>query len=208
VAALFSQMKVGTVMITMCRITELGLSKEEIDEALQKSSIDVNEITETVRNKGDEVVKNLSFFSEEIIETSKEFGNSQPFTWSGKLGNTYKLYKYTRLDQRAGQSGLPLRTWVDPDRPEDSPSPLLSLPPELDSFYQRPHQLRCKNRGCIEFALGGQFPMVLSTESLTKSNPKAEDNETVCTMIGAAIDNECALCGFSMNVRSTRTTKK
>ena len=193
-------------MITMCRITELGLSKEEIDEALQKSSIDVNEITETVRSKGCEVVKNLSFFSEEIIKTSKEFGESKPFTWSGNLGNTYKLYKYTRLDQRAGQSGLPLRTWVDPDRPKDSPRNL--PPPELDSLYQRPHQLRCKNRDCIELALSGEFPMVLFTERLTKPNPKAEDNERVCTMIGAAINPECELCGDSMNVRSTRTTRK
>ncbi|GMH84239.1 hypothetical protein TrST_g692 [Triparma strigata] len=205
VAALFSQMKVGTVMITMCRITELGHSKEQIDEALQKSRIDVDEIKERVRDKNcEEVVENLSFFSEEIIPTSMEFGNSQPFTWSGKLGNTYKLYKYTRLDQRAGQSGLPLRTWVDPDRPKDSPKP----PPGFDSLYQRPHQLRCKNRDCIELALSGEFPMVLFTERLTKPNPKAEDNERVCTMIGAAINPECELCGDSMNVRSTRTTRK
>ena len=86
VAALFSQMQVGTVMVTMHKLPNIGLSIEEM--RMRCHCIDPNK----------EIPDDSSWFSLEEIN----FGEGMvPFTWnkSEKELNTFVAYKYTRKQQ-------------------------------------------------------------------------------------------------------------
>lgn len=170
VAALFAQMKVGTVMVTMENITEIGRSQENIAEDLER--------------RGEEVKgKNLSFFN----ERSFEMDIKQPFTWSSGSHGKYEVHVYTRLDQRSEHCGKPLREWSEWKEEIEGKAP--ELPPKnLDERFQQPHQFACKDKICIEWALDhGVLPMVLAKEKMMW-DPNSKES---CTMIDL---NLCNLC--------------
>jgi hypothetical protein len=84
IAALFAQMKPGTVMVTMDEILQLGLPLSSINEKRKNRQLSVS--------------SNASFFSLEKMELGPA---NETVTWSenGGCRNMVQVYKYTRLAQ-------------------------------------------------------------------------------------------------------------